>query len=82
MTYRTPNLGGYYITDEVDFQHHPVPGFENQTLQIDSDGQNGYYHSSTELHRFAQNADRYTTNVRERTNLKFLNFPLLTNSVI
>ena len=69
MTYRAPtNLGGYYNTDDHEYQHqhHPVAAapYDSQNIQIDTEGQNGYYHSSTELHRFAQNADRYTTNVR------------------
>ena len=67
MAYRQRD---YYNTDEIDYQRHPVPVFEPPTLQIvdqlpqDPEGQNGYYHSSTELHRYAQNADRYTSNVR------------------
>jgi hypothetical protein len=67
MTYRAPNVGSYYNTDDGEYQHHPVAVFENQNIQIDTDGQNGYYHSSTELHRFAQNADRYTTDIRHTT---------------
>lgn len=68
MTYRAPNLGGYYSTDDhqLEYQHHPAAttAYDTQNIQIDTEGQNGYYHSSTELHRFAQNADRYTSNVR------------------
>ncbi len=68
MAYRQ----NYYNTEEIDYQRHPVPVFEPPTLQIDhhhsppseNELQNNFYHSSTELHRFSQNADRYTSNVR------------------
>ena len=67
MAYRQRNLGSYYNTEDIDYQR-PGPAFEPPTLQLDqlqeNEPQNVYYHSSTELHRYGQNADRYTSNVR------------------
>ncbi len=66
MVYTNISRNGYPTSDEHHYQPQ-MPYIETQAFPIDHLEQldnNGYFHhASTELHRYGQNADRYTTNV-------------------
>jgi len=66
MAYINRGRNYYSSTEEHEYQRQ-IPYIETQTLPINHLEQldnNGYFHHpSTELHRYGQNADRYTTNV-------------------
>lgn len=66
MAYTNRPRNSYSNSGEHNYQNQ-IPYLEPQTLPIHHLEQldnNGYFHhASTELHRYGQNADRYTTNV-------------------